>query len=136
MTARVKISQNDTCTVYLPKYLSALKSRTLSNLMCTTCKLVHLQVKMSQPFLTGKSNCLVLLRVVKMTVKTSQNQSKIPLCAHLGQLLATKVQLLYIRRVLMSGSEVQLYLHVHTTTPWRTTLSACGMWPCTVGNIP
>ena len=64
---------------------SALKSQTLLNLPCS--KLVYLQVKFSQPFLTGKTNYLVLLTVIKMTVKTSQNSQLINFD------LATKVQL-------------------------------------------
>ena len=48
MTTTVKISQN---VDMLAKV--ALKSQTLSNL--TYCINAHLQVKMSRPFLTGKS---------------------------------------------------------------------------------
>ena len=48
----------------------SVKSQTLSNLNCS--KYIYiLQVKMSRPFLTGKNSPL-LLRVVKITVKTSQ----------------------------------------------------------------
>ena len=61
------------CKVYLH-----INSQTQSNLMCSK---LHLHVKMSEPFLTGK-HCLILFRVVKITVKTSQ---KLPLCEHLGQ---------------------------------------------------
>ena len=51
---------------------------------CQTLRVVNtfLQVKMSRPFLTGKSIVLsILLRVVKMRVKTSQ---RCHLCAHSG----------------------------------------------------
>ena len=73
MTARVKISQNvDTLAKV---YLVHLKVEHCQTLHVVE---VHLQVKMSQLFLTGKKHSLVLSRVVKMTVKTSQ---KCP-CVH------------------------------------------------------
>ena len=73
VTSRVNISPNVEVYLLAKVYLVHLKVK-----HCQTLHVVHLQVKMSQPFLTVKKHCLVLLRVVKITVK-------MPLCTHLCQ---------------------------------------------------
>ena len=46
----------------------------LMHLIVEHCQTLLVRVKLSRSFLTGKNRCLVLFRLVKMTVKTSKNR--------------------------------------------------------------
>ena len=77
MTARVKISHNVDISSTLG-ISSTLKSRTLSNLMCS--KYIYRSKWVNRFWLEKALSCRV-----EGGQNDSQNQSKMPLCAHLGQ---------------------------------------------------